>query len=43
MRAAAAPSRGPQGRVKTSLPLSGLHKMSRQDAGVELAFLDCEV
>ena len=37
MRAVAAPSRGPKGRVRTSLPLSGRHKRSPHEAGVELA------
>ncbi len=37
MRAAGAPSGGPEGRQKTNLPLSGLHKPSPHEAGVELA------
>ncbi len=36
-------SGGPEGRLKTSLPPSGFHKPSRQDAGVELASPDDEV
>ncbi len=36
-------SGGPQGRPKTSWPVSGLPKLSRQDAGVGIACLDCDV
>ncbi len=43
MRAAAAPSGGPEGRQKTSRPMSGLHKISPHEAGVELACMDHRV
>ena len=36
-------SGGPEGRQKTSLPASGFHKTSRQDAGVGLACLNYRV
>ncbi len=36
-------SGGPEGRQKTSLPPSGFHKPSRQDAGVEIACMNYRV